>query len=137
VRFQTGLLEFTKEKDGRILSRVRDDLTGKDFYIRSRYLFGTDGARSMVMRQLQIPLIKKPGQGLALNILVKVDLSDFVEARKGNLHWVFHPEKEYPAFGWSALIRMVKPWNEYVNQEQLDAMANFLYQVDVHRFSSS
>ena len=66
------------------------------------------------MRQLDIPLIKKPGQGLALNILVRVDLSDYVEARRGNLHWVFQPDQPYPDFAWSGLIRMVKPWHEWM-----------------------
>lgn len=114
VRFKTSLVRFDKQADGRILSLVRDELTQLQYYIRSKYLFGCDGARSQVIRQLNIPLIKKPGQGLALNVLVKVDLSDYVDARKGNLHWVFQPEVEYPDFAWSGLIRMVKPWNEYV-----------------------
>lgn len=112
VRFKTSLLSFEKEANGKILSRVLDGLTKTEYLIRSDYLFGCDGARSQVIRELKIPLIKKPGQGLALNVLVKVDLSDFVEARKGNLHWVFQPEREYPDFAWSGLIRMVKPWNE-------------------------
>ena len=114
VRFRTSIVDFTREDDGKILSRVRDELSQTEYLIRSNYLFGCDGARSQVLRELKIPLIKKPGQGLALNVLVKVDLSDYVEARKGNLHWVFQPEKEYPDFAWSGLIRMVKPWNESV-----------------------
>lgn len=114
VRFRTTLIEFEREADGRILSRLRDELTKAEYFVRSKYLFGADGARSQIIRQLQIPMIKKPGQGLALNVLVKVDLSEFVEARKGNLHWVFQPDQEYPDFAWSGLIRMVKPWNEYV-----------------------
>lgn len=112
VRFRTSFVDFKKEEDGKILSRVRDNLTQVEYLIRSNYLFGCDGARSQVLRELKIPLIKKPGQGLALNVLVKVDLSDYVEARRGNLHWVFQPEREYTDFAWSGLIRMVKPWNE-------------------------
>lgn len=77
-------------------------------------MFGCDGARSQVIRQLQIPLIKKPGQGLAINVLVKADLGKHVENRMGNLHWVMQPQEEHPGFGWTALVRMVKPWHEYV-----------------------
>ena len=112
VRFRTSIIDFKKEEDGKILSRVYDDMSDTEYFIRSQYLFGCDGARSQVIRELKIPLIKKPGQGVAINVLVKVDLSDFVDARKGNLHWVFQPENEYPDFAWSGLIRMVKPWNE-------------------------
>ena len=112
IRFRTSFVDFKKEADGKILSRIRDELTKTEYFVRSQYLFGADGARSQVLRELKIPLIKKPGQGLALNVLVKVDLSDYVEARKGNLHWVFQPEREYSDFAWSGLIRMVKPWHE-------------------------
>jgi len=31
-----------------------------------------------VIRQLKVPLIKKPGQGLAINVLVKVDTPDML-----------------------------------------------------------
>ena len=114
VRFRTSFLDFKYEADGQTLSRLRDELTQTEYFVRSKYLFGCDGGRSQVIRELKIPLIKKPGQGLALNVLVNVDLSDYVEARKGNLHWVFQPEREYTDFAWSGLIRMVKPWNEWM-----------------------
>ena len=114
VRFRTSFLSFTRESSGKILSTIRDDLTNTTYQVRSTYLFGCDGGRSQVMRELEIPLIKKPGQGLALNVLVNVDLSSFVDARKGNLHWVFQPETEYLDYAWSGLIRMVKPWHEWM-----------------------
>lgn len=66
------------------------------------------------MRQLDIPMIKEPGQGLALNVLVEADLSKHMEHRKGNLHWIFTPEMEHPGWGWSAIARMVKAWNEWM-----------------------
>ncbi|RMZ83683.1 hypothetical protein DV738_g1037, partial [Chaetothyriales sp. CBS 135597] len=114
IRFRTTFLGLKYEPDGRILSRIRDDITQVEYLVRSKYVFGADGGRSQVIRELQIPLIKKPGQGLALNVLVEVDLSDYVDARKGNLHWIFRPEQEYADFAWSGLVRMVKPWHEWV-----------------------
>jgi flavin-dependent dehydrogenase len=111
-RFDTTFLSFEREPSGHIISRVQDNLTRKIYHIKSKYLFGADGARSQILRQLQIPLIKKPGQGLAINILVKVDLSHIVENRMGNLHWIMQPGEEFPAWGWTAVVRMVKPWHE-------------------------
>lgn len=111
-RFDTAFLKFERETSGTIVSTVQDNLTKYIYQIRSKYLFGCDGARSQVLRQLQIPLIKKPGQGLAINLLVKVDLEHVVENRRGNLHWVMRPDEESPIFGWSCIVRMVKPWNE-------------------------
>ena len=114
VRFRNSFISSERDSDGKIVSLVRDDLTGTEYHVRSRFLFGADGGRSQVIRELGIPLIKKPGQGLALNVLVEVDLTDFVDARKGNLHWVFQPEEEYADYAWSGLIRMVKPWKEWM-----------------------
>ncbi|KAF2204351.1 hypothetical protein GQ43DRAFT_446779 [Delitschia confertaspora ATCC 74209] len=114
LRFDTTFLSFETEPSGTILSRIRDNLTKQEYTIRSKYLYGCDGARSQVIRQLAIPLIKKPGQGLAINILVEADLSHLVETRKGNLHWIMQPDLEHPVWGWSCIARMVKPWNEWM-----------------------
>ncbi|TKA81593.1 hypothetical protein B0A49_00365 [Cryomyces minteri] len=71
------------------------------------YSWGNDPRR-------KIPLVKRPGQGLAINVLVKVDLSHVVENRVGNLHWVMQPDEDHPAFGWTGIVRMVRPWNEWM-----------------------
>ncbi|CZR67989.1 related to phenol 2-monooxygenase [Phialocephala subalpina] len=113
-RFDTSFLSFEKAADGTIVSTVQDNLTKHTYQIRSKYLFGCDGARSQVLRQLKIPLKKKPGQGLAINALVKVNLEHVVENRMGNLHWVMRPDEEQPNFGWTAIVRMVKPWSEWM-----------------------
>jgi len=115
-RFDTIFLSFEHEPSGTIRSEIKDNLTDQTYTIRSKYLFGCDGARSQILRQLEIPLIKKPGQGLAINILVRVDLSHVVENRMGNLHWVMQPDKEHPDFGWNCIVRMVRPWHEYVDE---------------------
>ncbi|KAK3386868.1 FAD binding domain-containing protein [Podospora didyma] len=114
LRFNTSFVSFTREAADVIVSRIRDDVTGKTYRTQSRFLFGCDGARSQVIRELAIPLIKKPGQGLALNVLLKADLSHLVTNRTGNLHWVFQPEREHPAWGWACIVRMVRPWNEWM-----------------------
>ncbi|OCL03302.1 hypothetical protein AOQ84DRAFT_368495 [Glonium stellatum] len=114
VRFDTRLISFEREASGAIVSLIEDTITKETYKIRSKYLFGCDGARSQVLRELKIPLIKKPGQGLAINILVKVDLAHTVEHRMGNLHWVMQPDQDHPDFGWTAIVRMVKPWKEWM-----------------------
>lgn len=114
LRFNTRLVTFTRPERDVIISEVRDDLLGMTYKIQSKYLFGCDGARSQVVRELAIPLIKKPGQGLALNVLVKADMAHLIPNRTGNLHWVFLPEKDYPPWCWAAIVRMVKPWKEWM-----------------------
>lgn len=114
LRFNTRLVGFERPERDVVISEVRDDLLGKTFKIQSRFLFGCDGARSQVVRELAIPLIKKPGQGLALNVLVKADMAHLLPNRTGNLHWVFLPEKDYPPWCWASIVRMVKPWKEWM-----------------------
>ncbi|KAF3765583.1 hypothetical protein M406DRAFT_36663 [Cryphonectria parasitica EP155] len=114
VRFHTRLVSFVRPQPDVIISEVEDGVSGLRYKIQSKYLFGCDGARSEVVRQLGLPLVKKPGQGLALNVLVKADMSHLISNRTGNLHWVFTPENDYPPWCWAALFRMVKPWNEWM-----------------------
>ncbi|KAL4812579.1 FAD binding domain-containing protein [Aspergillus spinulosporus] len=114
TRFDTTLLSFARDEKQRITATVRDNLSRREYQIRTRYLFGADGARSQIVKQLDLPLATKPGQGLAINVLVKADLSHLVAHRKGNLHWVMQPDRNHPSFGWMAIIRMVKPWDEWM-----------------------
>ena len=118
VRFETEFVRFEMVRgeggEERSVSEVRDRLLETTFKIESKYLFACDGARSQIVRQLQIPLIRKPGQGVALNILVRADMTDLMRTRTGNLHWVFDPTKEYPDWGWACILRMVKPWFEWM-----------------------
>ncbi|KAK4096960.1 hypothetical protein N658DRAFT_489582 [Parathielavia hyrcaniae] len=115
IRFNTRFLRLSRPSADIVISEVLDEITQKTYKIQSQYLFGSDGARSQVVRELAIPLIKKPGQGLALNVLVRADMSHLVQNRIGNLHWVFRPEEmDAPPWGWAAVVRMVRPWNEWM-----------------------
>lgn len=59
-------------------------------------------------------MIKRPGQGFAINILLEADMSHLMENRMGNLHWILTPDKEHPDHSWIACFRMVKPWHEWL-----------------------
>lgn len=117
VRFDSLFVKYEQmSPDSPITSTITDNLTKQTYQITSKYLFGCDGARSAIMRQLDIPLIKEPGQGLAINVLVEADLSKHMEHRSGNLHWIMQPETEHPAWGWTCILRMVKAWDEWVSK---------------------
>lgn len=112
-RFDTTFVDFVQDKDG-TTSKLRDNITGVEYKIRSKYLFGADGARSEVFRQVELPLDIRPDQGLAFNVHLKADLSRYMQYRTGNLHWLLQPDKEHPLFGWACIARMVKPWDEWL-----------------------
>jgi len=117
MRFQTQLLSFTETgSDGNIVATVRDKLTNREYKIRTKYLFGADGARSVVARQLGLPMTIKEGGGPMVNILFKADLSHLMKPCQGGLHWVMQParEDEAPDFAVASIIRMIRPWNEWM-----------------------
>jgi len=113
-RWDTSFVSFERKTEDCIVTEVRDDLTNLTYKIQSKYLFGCDGGRSPVMKQLSTPFIKKPGQGLAINILMRCDLSQLVQFRMGNLHWCVRPFDDHPPWGMNCLVRMVKPWTEWM-----------------------
>lgn len=64
VRFNTSLISFAVENppNGPITATVHDNLTNIDYKIHTDYLFGADGARSQVVKQLDLPDQKaRPG----------------------------------------------------------------------------
>lgn len=114
VRFSNSLTSFEDNGNEGVLARIKDLATAREYTIQTKYLFGCDGGRSAVVRQLNIPLIKKPGGGLALNILVETDLSHLIKTRVGNLHWCVQPDRPHPKWGHMGIVRMVKPWHEWM-----------------------
>jgi 2-polyprenyl-6-methoxyphenol hydroxylase-like FAD-dependent oxidoreductase len=64
----TKFLSFEQdEKNSTVTTTVLDKLTNQTYKIRSRFLFGADGARSAIVKQLDLPLDAKPGQGIAMD----------------------------------------------------------------------
>jgi 2-polyprenyl-6-methoxyphenol hydroxylase-like FAD-dependent oxidoreductase len=99
IRFNTTFVSIKKSTADKIDCEINDDMTNRRYTIRCRYLFECDGAQSQVVRELQLPFDTKEGQDVALNILVRADLSHLIRYRNGNLHWVFEPDKERPPWG--------------------------------------
>jgi len=113
-RFDTKFVSFEDRGPDGVFTTLLDLVYKKEYTVHSKYLFGADGARSRIVKQLDLPLIAQPGGGVAINVLVKADLSRLIEHRQGNLHWVMQPDKPHCDFGWMAVVRMVKPWHEWM-----------------------
>jgi 2-polyprenyl-6-methoxyphenol hydroxylase-like FAD-dependent oxidoreductase len=114
-RFNTEFLSFKENSENATVDvRVKDLIFQHVYTIRCKYLFGADGARSRIIDQLGLPLIKRPGGGLAWNVLVRADLSHLMPNRMGNLHWIYQHDIDHPEFAWIGFPRMVKSWFEWV-----------------------
>ncbi|KAH8817325.1 FAD binding domain-containing protein [Xylogone sp. PMI_703] len=113
-RFRTQFVSYDDSAKDSILVTVRDMVFDTTETINTKYLFGADGAKSRIVQQLGLPMSVKPSQGIALNVLLRADLTNLMRTRVGNLHYVIKPDAEYPDFaGWS-IVRMVKPWHEWL-----------------------
>ncbi|KAM0352134.1 hypothetical protein ACHAP4_009147 [Fusarium culmorum] len=109
-RFFTEFVRFEQCPDG-VKTTLKDRESGKEYIVTSQYLIGADGARSLVMGQLGIPIIGKQINS-AFNVHIRADLTKYIAHRPGSLNWVLNTE----APDWSAVgnFRMVKPWTEFV-----------------------
>ncbi|GGB22393.1 2,4-dichlorophenol 6-monooxygenase [Flexivirga endophytica] len=111
-RFSTEYLAHTQDAEG-VTTRVRDRLTGQEYTIRSRYLIGADGARSMVAADIDLPYEGKMDIAGSMNITFKADISQLVDHRPSVLYWVIQPGSNVGGIG-TGLVRMVRPWNEWL-----------------------
>ncbi|KAM5350982.1 hypothetical protein ACJ41O_003705 [Fusarium nematophilum] len=118
VRFSTEIVgvESCTDDSGRpwYVCTMQDHLTGQSFNIRTKYLFGADGARSWTAQQFDFKFSSKPGGPKACNVLLRADLSHLLpKERYSGLHWIIKPDRAiFP--GVVAHLRAVRPWNEWV-----------------------
>ncbi|KAH7414421.1 FAD binding domain-containing protein [Phaeosphaeria sp. MPI-PUGE-AT-0046c] len=116
VRFDTKLVGFVEEESGdehgrKIVAKVVDQITGMEYQVRTKYLFGADGGRSSVAKMLDLPFTNLPGGGVAYNVLLRADMTHLTKHRQGNLHVIIRMDKDYPDI---AVIRQIKPNTEWL-----------------------
>jgi 2,4-dichlorophenol 6-monooxygenase len=111
-RFSTEYLSHTQDDDG-VTTTVRDRLTGATYTIRSKYLIGADGARSLVAEHLGLPYEGQMDIAGSMNITFKADISAKVATRPSVLYWVIQPGSNVGGIG-AGLVRMIRPWNEWL-----------------------
>jgi 2,4-dichlorophenol 6-monooxygenase len=111
-RFSTEYLSHTQDEAG-VTTTVRDRLTGQVYNIRSKYLIGADGGRSLVAEHVGLPFEGQMDIAGSMNITFKADISRYVEARPSVLYWVIQPGSNVGGIG-AGLVRMVRPWNEWL-----------------------
>lgn len=111
-RMSTEYLSHMQDAEG-VTTTCRDRLTGKELTIRSKYLVGADGGKSLVAEHAGLPFEGKMGVGGSMNILFRADLSKYVAHRPSVLYWVMQPGADVGGIGMG-LVRMVRPWNEWL-----------------------
>ena len=112
TRFSTEYLSHAQDDDG-VTTTVRDRLTGATYDIRSKYLIGADGARSLVAEHIGLPYEGQMDIAGSMNITFKADISAKVASRPSVLYWVIQPGSNVGGIG-AGLVRMIRPWHEWL-----------------------
>jgi 2,4-dichlorophenol 6-monooxygenase len=112
TRFSTEYVSLEQDDDG-VTVTVRDRLTGTEYPIRTKYLIGADGARSLVAEHIGLPYEGQMDIAGSMNITFKADISQYVAGRPSVLYWVIQPGSNVGGIG-AGLVRMVRPWNEWL-----------------------
>lgn len=111
LRFSHKLESFEQDDEG-INAVVIEVQTGLSYKVRADYLIGSDGARSMVAKELALPFEGDMGVGADAGIgtviyaWFKADLTRYVAYRPGTMYWTT---------GQSGINFVnVAPWNEWI-----------------------
>jgi 2-polyprenyl-6-methoxyphenol hydroxylase-like FAD-dependent oxidoreductase len=110
--FNTCFKDLEQDSHG-CLTTVVNKVISQEFKVRSRYVFGCDGARSPVAAKIDLSYNVQPSGGVAYNILFNADLSDIMRHQTGHLHWIMQPDAELE-HGIAPVLRMVKPWHQWM-----------------------
>ncbi|MFI0737651.1 FAD-dependent monooxygenase [Streptomyces sp. NPDC021100] len=110
LRFGQEFLSLTQDEKG-VTALVRDRGTGREYTVRADYLIGADGARSGVLRQLDLGLTGAQGVARAVSVWFEADLSRYAAHRPGILYVGAVPGRP-PTDG--RVFVSVRPWDEWV-----------------------
>ena len=112
ARMSTEYLRHEQDAQG-VTTYCRDRLSGEEITIRSKYLIGADGGKSLVAEHAGLPFEGRMGVGGSMNIYFRADLTKYVAHRPSVLYWVMQPGADIGGIGMG-LVRMVRPWNEWL-----------------------
>ena len=106
VMFNTCFADLEQDDQG-CLTTITNIIFGHNLKVRSKYVFGCDGARSPIASKINLAYNVQPSGGVAYNILFNADLSDIMRHQTGHLHWIMQPDAELE-HGIAPVLRMVK-----------------------------
>ena len=112
VRFDTEYVSHEQDEDG-VTAILKDRLSGDAIEVRCKYLVGADGANSMIVDQLGLPLEGQMGKSGSINMVFEADLTKFVAHRPSVLYWIIQPGSSVGGLG-IGVVRMVRPWNKWL-----------------------
>lgn len=110
--FNTDYHTHVQDAEG-VTIQLQDRITGQDYELRARYLFGADGARSRIVEQLGLPIEGHMARAGTVYTQFQADLGDVMQHRPSILNWIVSPEASFGEIGMG-LLRAVQPWTHWI-----------------------
>lgn len=108
----TEYLSHVQDADG-VTVTLQDRLTGREYTLRAKYLYGADGARSKVLDDAGLKVEGQLARAGTAYVIFKADLSRYVAHRPSILHWIVTPNAAFGEIGFG-LLRAVTPWTGWI-----------------------
>jgi len=112
IAMNTEYLSHVQDADG-VTVALRDRLSGREYAVRAKYLFGADGARSKIVEDIGLELEGHVARAGTHYTLFKADLARYVAHRPSILYWIVTPDASFGEIG-QGLLRAIKPWNQWI-----------------------
>jgi 2,4-dichlorophenol 6-monooxygenase len=110
--FNTDYVSHTQDEHG-VTVELADNITGRRYSMRARYLVGADGARSKVADDIGLQIDGEMARAATAYVLFRADLSRYVEHRPSILHWILTPGESFGEIGMG-LLRAIRPWHTWI-----------------------
>ncbi len=110
--FNTEYLSHDQDDDG-VTVQLRDRIAKRDYSMRARYLFGADGARSLVAEQIGLPIQGHMARAGTVYVTFQADLARHMKSRPSILNWIVSSDASFGEIGLG-LLRAVQPWTHWI-----------------------
>ena len=117
IRFSHELVEI-EQFDDAVLSRVRVRDTHEEYQVRSRYVIGADGGRSLIAEKLGFGFEGKAALKHMLNMWVDVDLAEHTAYRPSVIYTILQPGSH--SWVGAGMVGCIRPWNEWMLVREYD-----------------
>jgi 2,4-dichlorophenol 6-monooxygenase len=108
IRFNQELIDLRQDREG-VTARILERTTGRESHIRSKYLIGADGGRSLVASQEGFEFDGRFNIGEAISVWLDADLTRYTQYRSGAIAFITPQASEI----WMSIWPCVTPWTEW------------------------